>query len=74
MSGRQSVLSLAQFSSCPDPSRLSSQTLLSLWLCREAPSPYLSSLPTSYTNPYFTSQQERNLLPSYLKVFWINVH
>jgi len=54
-------------------SHLTTQTLLSVWLLREAElgssssyHPYIQSLPKSYTNPYFCSPQEQQLLPSYL--------
>ena len=52
---------------------LSTQTLLSFWLLREKQlglgsqfHPYLQSLPSSYTNPYFCSVKEKQSLPQYL--------
>lgn len=49
------------------------QALLSLWLLREwragarsSYRPYIQSLPQSYSNPYFCSQEERHSLPEYL--------
>jgi len=49
------------------------QALLSLWLLKEKSLgsnskflSYIDSLPTSYTNPYFCSQQEKLHLPQYL--------
>lgn len=53
---------------------LTAQELLSLWLVSEkgkGPSslyfPYLQSLPTSYTVPYFCSPSERSSFPDYLR-------
>jgi len=52
---------------------LTAQELLSLWLVSEKNKgtsssyfPYLQSLPTSYTVPYFCSPSERSSLPDYL--------
>ena len=49
------------------------QTLLSLWLLLEKGKglhssfyPYLASLPTHYTTPYFCSPGEKQHLPHYL--------
>jgi len=63
---RQSVLHLPSYSS-PAAAHLSTQALLALWLCREASPTYLSSLPTSYTTPYFATPGVRASLPAHLQ-------